>query len=136
MPPRVLILAPVALILLFSGCSQPAEDAAPSIPPTELAAVRTPPPQYPFELFCKGVHGTVTLGVTIGPGIHPTEINVLTSSGNAQLDELAVNTVKDWDFKPATSNGQPVARKIEIPMNFPAASGERPAECFQFDTPN
>jgi protein TonB len=117
--------------LALAACGQ-SEPQAPVVPPTELAAVHTPPPEYPVELGCQGVGGTVTLGVTIGPGTKPTGIVLVQSSGNAKLDESAQKAVKDWDFQPATVNGQPVAHKIQIPVNFRPPK-ERPADCFQYD---
>lgn len=125
-----LLLACVATATL-TACG-PSPSDAPTVPPTELAAVRTPPPVYPMELACAGTGGTTTLTITIGPGRNPTDIVLTRSSGNAALDESAMTAVKGWDFKPATFNGQPVPRKIQVPVTF-RPPAERPDECFQFD---
>ena len=129
-PMRHLVLFPPVFFAL-AACG-PSTPPAPAVPPTELAAVRTPPPDYPAELACTGVGGTTRLRIAIGPGTKPTDIELLASSGNAVLDENAIKAVKDWEFKPATRGGQPVTQKIQVPVNFKPPV-ERPAECFQYD---
>lgn len=120
-----------AAIATLAACG-PSPSDAPTVPPTELAAVRTPPPVYPMDLACANIGGTVTLMITIGPGRNPTDIVLSRSSGNATLDENAIAAVKGWEFKPATFNGQPVPRKIQVPVTF-RPPAERPEECFQLD---
>jgi len=71
---RLLTLPLVATLLTACGGSgQPATPAAPATPPTEVAAVKTPPPQYPIELACSGVGGTTTLKVVVGVEGKPTD---------------------------------------------------------------
>lgn len=120
-----------AAIATLAACG-PSPSDAPTVPPTELAAVRTPPPVYPMDLACANIGGTVTLMITIGPGRNPTDIVLSRSSGNVTLDENAIAAVKGWEFKPATFNGQPVPRKIQVPVTF-RPPAERPDDCFQFD---
>ena len=43
-----LVLSSIALAAL-AGCNKPAEPATPVAAPTEVAAVKTPPPQYPIS---------------------------------------------------------------------------------------
>lgn len=125
-----LFALPSLAILAACGPTQP---EAPAIPPTELYAVKTPPPAYPVELGCKGIGGTATLLITIGPGKNPGNITLAQSSGNAQLDAAAQDAVKKWEFKPATRNGQPVPTRINVPVSFNPPV-ERPAECFKYDS--
>ena len=54
-----LLLCPVAALTL-GACTSSDQPAAPVIAPTEVAAVQTPPPDYPAELGCTGVGGTST----------------------------------------------------------------------------
>ncbi len=128
---RILLALPVFSLLAACG---PSEPEAPTIPPTELYAVTTPPPQLPLQIGCRmGSDLTATLNLTIGPGKNPTNIAVVQSSGNPQLDALAQGAVKHWEFKPATRNGQPVATKINVPMTFHAPA-EKPQECFKYES--
>lgn len=125
---RHFLVLPIVSALAACG----PQSQAPTVPPTELAAVRTPPPVYPLELACANTAGTTTLSINIGPGRNPTDIRLVRSSGNATLDENAIAAVKGWEFNPATFNGQPVARRIQVPVTY-RTPAERPQECFQFD---
>ena len=45
-----------------------------------------------------------------------TSVALLTSSGSPEVDDIALNTLRRWKFKPATLDGQAVdsARKIKV----------------------
>jgi len=45
-----------------------------------------------------------------------TSVHLLTSSGSPDVDEIALEALRHWKFKPATVNGTPVdsTRKIQI----------------------
>lgn len=125
-----LLFLPVAAALLSACGGSPADTpAAPATPPTEVAAVKTPPPQYPIELACTGVGGTTTLKVVVGVEGKPTEVTQLTSSGNPQLDEQARTAVQGWQFNAASRNGQKVPATIQVPVSFNPPN-PRPDECF------
>lgn len=128
---RLLIvpLATAALLVACGGTGTADAPAAPRTPPTEVAAVKTPPPQYPIELACTGVGGTSTLKVVVGVEGKPTEVTVLTGSGNAQLDENARTAVLAWQFNAASRNGQKVPATIQVPVSFNPPE-PRPTECF------
>lgn len=127
------VAASCSLVALIAACGRQPEAAAPANPPpTELAALETPPPQYPLEAACNGNGGTSTLKVTVGTAGTPTEVTVLHGSGTPALDEAAVAAVKTWKFKPATRAGQPVPRTINVPVNFPTPQ-VRPDACFTLD---
>jgi protein TonB len=139
---RHFLILPIACTLAACNPSTPQAPVA----RTDLLAVHTPPPVYPMHLACKNIAGTTTLSINIGPGdnpapaepdgrpatVNPTNIQLVHSSGNAMLDESAIIAVKIWQFRPATINGQPVTRKIQVPITYKPPA-ERPAECFQFD---
>ncbi|MBJ7517497.1 MAG: energy transducer TonB [Stenotrophomonas sp.] len=127
---RLLILPLFAMGLTACGGSgQPSTPAAPATLPTEVAAVKTPPPQYPIELACSGVGGTTTLKVVVGVEGKPTEVTQLTSSGNPQLDEQARTAVQGWQFNAASRNGQKIPATIQVPVSFNPPQ-PRPDECF------
>ena len=116
--------------LAACGSSQPPEP--PAAPPTEVAAVKTPPPQYPMELACTGVGGTSTFKVTIGTDGKPSEVLLVTGAGNAQLDDLAKTAVQGWQFKAATRNGQAVPATIQVPVSFNPPQ-PKPDQCFAIE---
>ena len=122
----------VAATLLLSACGGQSAPT-PALPaPTEVAALDTPPPEYPIALACEGVGGVSTLKVTIGADGTTSDIVVVKSSGNAGLDEAAQKAVQGWKFKPATRGGQAAATTIQVPVNF-TPPAERPNECFALD---
>ncbi|WP_313248461.1 energy transducer TonB [Stenotrophomonas acidaminiphila] len=118
-----------ALLLSACGASGP---AAPVVAPTEVAAVQTPPPDYPVELACSGVGGQSVLKVVVGPQGTPTEVALLTSSGNSQLDDAAIQRVREWKFKAATRNGQAVPTTIQVPVSFNPPQ-PKPDSCFAIE---
>ncbi|KAF1015706.1 MAG: hypothetical protein GAK31_01181 [Stenotrophomonas maltophilia] len=113
----------------LAACGGTAAPPAPATPSTEVAAVKTPPPQYPLELACLGVGGTSTYKVVIGVDGKPSEVTLLTSAGNPQLDELAKAAVQGWQFKAATRNGQAVPATIQVPLSFNPPQ-PKPDQCF------
>ncbi|KAF1688075.1 energy transducer TonB [Pseudoxanthomonas broegbernensis] len=125
-------LAMTAAILAASlaGCGG---DAPPPPPPsTPVAAIRTPPPEYPLALACAGIGGQSVLKVTVGPAGTPTRIDMVRGSGNDDLDLRAREAVQGWTFRAATRGGEPVAQTIQVPVNF-TPPAVRPDACFALD---
>lgn len=122
-----LLSGSIALATLCA-CS-PSEPAAPVIAPTEVTAVQTPPPDYPAELACTDVGGKSVLKVVVGPQGTPTEVSLISSSGNSQLDDSAIHRVREWKFNAATRNGQPVPTTIQVPVSFNPPD-PKPNDCF------
>ena len=122
----------IACSLALAACGADKAPAAPVIPPTELAAVDTPKPDYPLELACAGISGTTVLVVTVGIEGKPTDVKLSQSSGDERLDKSALERVPSWRFNPPTSNGKPYAKTIQVPVSFKAPA-ERPTECFALD---
>ena len=120
------------MVVALAGCSGSRERAAGVAAPTEVAAVKTPPPQYPIELACQGVGGTSTLKVVIGTDGKPSDVALATSSGNSALDEQARQAVLGWQFKAATRAGQPVSSTIQVPVTFNPPQ-PKPDECFAIE---
>jgi len=125
---RLMFTAATASLLL-AACGGPSTPAAPAVAPTEVAAVKTPPPAYPIELACMGVGGTSTLKVVVGVDGKPSQVSQVASSGNPQLDELARTAVQGWQFNAATRNGEKVPATIQVPVSFNPPQ-PRPDECF------
>ena len=117
---------------LLPGCTGSTPPAEPVPPSTAVAAIDTPPPQYPLEQACAGIGGKTVLSVEIGPDGTPDQVRLVTSSGNEALDRQAEEAVRGWKFRPATRAGQPVAQGIQVPVTF-TPPNERPAACFALD---
>ena len=74
------------------------------------------PPAYPEWARQKGISGTVVVQALVGKDGRIKETRVVTSI--PELDDYAVGSVKQWRFKPAMSDGKPVAVWVAIPVKF------------------
>jgi len=121
-------------VLLLGGCgkSEQSQTQAVAVAPTEVAAVQTPPPDYPMELACAGLGGKVVLNVVVGVQGKPTDVKLATSSGQPKLDAAAQQRVREWIFNPATRDGQAIPRTIQVPVTFNPPQ-PRPDRCFALD---
>lgn len=73
-------------------------------------------PYYPPDRIKADVEGVVIVQALISKGGEVTKTAVMKSI--AGLDEHAVRAVEQWKFKPARSNGKPVAVWVAIPVRF------------------
>jgi protein TonB len=46
------------------------------------------------------------------------DVRIASSSGNQLLDQSALETIKQWQFKPAKKDGVAYVQKIRIPITF------------------
>jgi len=79
--------------------------------------VKTPPPDYPYELKRQGISGVVAVSVVIDESGDVTSCTA-TKSSNADFEATALAAVKKWKFKPAQKDGAPVKMKVTIPIRF------------------
>lgn len=79
-------------------------------------AIKITRPQYPQEAFVKKVEGTVVLEILIDQNGRVVKARVLQSI--PLLDAAAIETVKQWVFKPAIKNGRPVSTVANAPVGF------------------
>jgi TonB family protein len=104
--------------LLLAG-SQTAQDPDPVY---EVGKGVLPPrishqvdPQHPSRGF--RVSGTVLIGLIVRSSGEPDEVHVVRSL-EKEVDQAAVDAVKQWRFLPATKDGKPVAVKIAVEIRF------------------
>ena len=76
------------------------------------------PPQYPPEEQRRGITGTVTVGLTYDANGNVTDVQVIKSSGNRNLDRAAVKAAKRWKVNPAVRNGVKVAGLAKTDVVF------------------
>jgi TonB family protein len=84
---------------------------------TAPVAIHKPSPDYTTEAMRAKVSGSVLLGIIVdahGKVTHPRVIKGL----GMGLDENALETVRNWKFKPATREGVPVAVHYEVEFHF------------------
>ena len=80
-------------------------------------ATYSPEPSFSDEARKAKFQGMVLLMLVVGKDGRPYNIRVRQSLGMG-LDEKAIEAVKNWRFRPATLNGQPVATQIAVQVDF------------------
>ncbi len=80
-------------------------------------------PDYPAAARSQGIQGMVDLLVTIDPDGHVVDAEPLT--GREILRPGAVNTVKQWKYRPVFRDGHPVYAYTEAMVDF-VLDGKRP----------
>jgi TonB family protein len=90
-------------IIRFAAVKQNANAAELSAP----AAIRKVDPAYPIELMRQNVAGTVTLYAIIHADGKIGSVRVLRGIDD-RLDQYASEALTQWQFQPATRNGDPV----------------------------
>ncbi len=76
-----------------------------------------PEPTFSEEARKSKTQGIVLLMIVVGKDGKPYDIRVRQSLGMG-LDEKAIEAVGRWRFRPATLNGQPIATRIAVEVNF------------------
>jgi TonB-like protein len=79
-------------------------------------ALHKVPPVYPEIARQSHVEGTVLLSALIGKDGHVIELKPI--SGPAELISASIVAVKQWEYSPYMSSGQPVEVQTEIQVNF------------------
>jgi TonB family protein len=74
-------------------------------------------PEYTPEALEANLSGTVVLDIEVGIDGRAQVVRVKKGLGLG-LNEKAVEAVKQWKFEPAIRDGQPVAVKAVVEMNF------------------
>jgi len=78
--------------------------------------VRAVPAVYPPEARERRIIGTVVLKVLVNKEGNVVKATVI--SGHPVFSASALDAVKEWKFKPATLQGQPVETTTQIRLNF------------------
>ncbi len=76
------------------------------------------PPVYPPRCLRMGIEGTVRLRVLVGEDGRPQDAAIRNSSGDAGLDQAALDAVRDWRFEPAKRDGVPMRAWCIVPITF------------------
>jgi protein TonB len=79
---------------------------------------RNPPPPYPQQARKRGFQGRVILKVLVGRDGRVADIGLQESSGHSILDNIALETVRAWEFTPGRRGEDPVEMWIGVPMLF------------------
>ncbi|MDR3765081.1 MAG: energy transducer TonB [Acidobacteriota bacterium] len=85
------------------------------ITPPRLREVATP--EYTPEAKKLKIEGQVTLQIVINKKGEVVDAKVVKGIGHG-LDENAVAAVKEWRYSPAEKDGEPIAVKLEVTVDF------------------
>ncbi len=125
--PQIVEEAPMPAPIEEVPAIAPAESVpAPATPGVALAPGdtpvpipgQTPPPAYPPAALRRGDSGTVLVRVEVGADGVPTNVDVVSRSGSRDLDNAALDAVRQWRFSPAQKDGQAVAGDVMVPVDF------------------
>ena len=86
--------------------------------PVAVQARSMSAPLYPPQAFANNVSGKVVLEIEVGVDGKPTAIAVVESHPAGVFDASTVAAAWKWQFNPSIENGQPVAGKIRVPVQF------------------
>ncbi len=84
----------------------------------EADYLNNPKPSYPRLSKRMGEQGEVRLRVLVAADGRVASVQLTSSSGYERLDEAAVESVKQWRFKPATRGGEALETWVEVPVKF------------------
>ncbi|HVW85170.1 MAG TPA: energy transducer TonB, partial [Bryobacteraceae bacterium] len=72
-------------------------------------------PEHPTAGF--KISGTVLIGLVVSSHGDPKNVHVVRSL-DKEVDQSAVDAVKQWRFEPATKDGKPVAVRVSVEIRF------------------
>jgi protein TonB len=76
-------------------------------------------PVYPAEERKNGVEGTVMLRMRVTASGSVGQILVMeTIEGHPAFNDAAIDAARQWIFTPATTDGEPVACWVAVPIRF------------------
>lgn len=84
----------------------------------EADYLNNPKPSYPRLSKRMGEQGEVRLRVLVAVDGRVASVQLSRSSGFERLDEAAMESVKQWRFKPATQGGAALETWVEVPVKF------------------
>jgi TonB family protein len=84
---------------------------------TAPKAIYAPEPEFSEASRRAGYGGTCVLSVIVGSDGRPRDIRVVRKLG-MQLDEQAIQALREWRFEAAQKAGKPVASLIDVEFSF------------------
>jgi TonB family protein len=85
---------------------------------TDTSYAKLRPPAYPPSAVAAKAEGRVLIEVTVSVDGVPGDFIVRQSSGNADLDQAALDAVSAWRFNPSICNGKATVAKAVVPFDF------------------
>jgi protein TonB len=82
------------------------------VPPPQRSDI----PRYPHEAKAAGIGGAVLAEVVVDKQGAVADVKIIRSV--PMLDEAALETVRQWRFRPSVVNGEPVPIRMVVTMTF------------------
>jgi TonB family protein len=79
--------------------------------------VNNPMPTIPVHLQEQAHKSSCVAQFKIAPD-GKTQIRLLTSSGNDEIDDITLGTLRQWKFKPAMLDGKPIVSTRRLKVEF------------------
>ena len=79
---------------------------------------KNPSPEYPLIARRRGFKGTVVLEVLVNRNGRVGDLRVFNSSGYKVLDRAAVESVREWIFRPAIKGNENIKMWVRVPVCF------------------
>ena len=131
---RALIALALAFALLVPATAALAEDATETKPAHPILVVggdvkapvklHSPAPYYSDDAREQRIQGVVIMQTVINEFGNVVDAKVLKGL-HAELDQIALDTVSQWVFEPATLDGQPVNVYYNLTINFRLKDAEK-----------
>jgi len=93
-------------------------DDVPAYSYSSLKLLEAKPPDYPPRCLRMGIEGRVRVRVLVGEDGRPQEVTIDRSSGDASLDEAALEAVRQWRFEAAMRRGVSVRAWVIARVEF------------------
>jgi periplasmic protein TonB len=115
--------AAVAVAAAQSPAAPPVPAPPPPPPPVVLPSssadyLNNPAPPYPPIAKRLGESGRVVVRALVGADGSVQRVELRTSSGFERLDQIALDTVQRWRFKPSTRGGVAESMWVNVPIDF------------------
>ncbi len=116
---RVVAMAVLGLLVTVALVRSQEEAVKPGNGVTVPQVVHEVKPSYTAEAVRARIQGLVGLNVVVKDDGTVGSVTVTRSLDEKYgLDERAVSAMKQWQFKPGTKDGKPVAVRIDVEMTF------------------
>lgn len=110
----LLILGTAAWLATAQTDEEAVYDLGPDVTPPRV--VKQVNPHYPTDHGVRPVGSVIIALVVTSKGL-PKDPRVVKGL-DKELDESAVDAVKDWRFSPAQKNGKPIAVRVSVQIQF------------------
>jgi protein TonB len=73
---------------------------------------------YPRSAKRRNIQGNVLIEVWLDENGEQTNLMIVNSSGHQILDSAALKGISEWEFRQHQNQGQAIAHRVQIPINF------------------